>query len=307
MTSDNWSNQVNNFFPNVLLIVMELKTRPLDLFWSTVRKPGNHLDCAISFIKIHFTFLLVSLFFRCLSWCPSTSCLLLVSSLLMFLQQPSHTIFTAPSAKLLPVSTTSASRFPSPIATRNHPATQTAKIYSFENRLPDLSRQKNQGMFSFLSFWLIVEIAIQCDETKPSCMRCTHGQRDVRQLRLFYWTMLKEAQCAWPEGAPVRRRSTTRKDSLDADGRPSTAGSSISDSSTPPTRDHTPPHLPHSQPLELGLPPLASRRITTSLVTRIICGEPTCSSPSSFSQWALSSIASRSRRALFASSWASCF
>lgn len=36
---DNWSNQVNNFFPNVLLIVMELKTRPLDLFWSTVRKP----------------------------------------------------------------------------------------------------------------------------------------------------------------------------------------------------------------------------------------------------------------------------
>ncbi|KAJ3880510.1 hypothetical protein F5051DRAFT_450666 [Lentinula edodes] len=85
---------------------------------------------------------------------------------------------------------------------------------------------------------------IKCDETKPNCMRCTHGQRD----------------CTWPEGAPARKKSTTRKDSLELDGRPSTAGSSISEGSTPPTRDRTPPR---SQPLELDLPPLASRRTTS--------------------------------------------
>ncbi|KIK67187.1 hypothetical protein GYMLUDRAFT_856088 [Collybiopsis luxurians FD-317 M1] len=85
---------------------------------------------------------------------------------------------------------------------------------------------------------------IKCDETKPTCMRCTHGQRD----------------CTWPEGTPARKKSTARKDSLDTDGRPSTAGSSISESSTPPTRDHTPPR---TQPLELDLPPLASRRPTS--------------------------------------------
>ncbi|KAF8894063.1 hypothetical protein BD779DRAFT_1505053 [Infundibulicybe gibba] len=74
---------------------------------------------------------------------------------------------------------------------------------------------------------------IKCDETKPNCMRCTHGQRD----------------CTWPEGVPARKKSVSRKDSVD--GRPSTAGSSISESSTPPTREHTPPRRP---PTDLGLP-----------------------------------------------------
>ncbi|KAF5370714.1 hypothetical protein D9758_001896 [Tetrapyrgos nigripes] len=89
---------------------------------------------------------------------------------------------------------------------------------------------------------------IKCDETKPNCMRCTHGQRD----------------CTWPEGIPARKKSVTRKDSANStptmDGRPSTAGSSMSDGSTPPTRDHTPPRL---QPLDIDLPPLASRRTTS--------------------------------------------
>ncbi|OJA13069.1 hypothetical protein AZE42_01898 [Rhizopogon vesiculosus] len=65
---------------------------------------------------------------------------------------------------------------------------------------------------------------IKCDEAKPNCMRCTHGQRD----------------CTWPEGVPARKKSTPRKDSID--GRPSTADSSgLSETSTPPTRDSTPP------------------------------------------------------------------
>uniref|UniRef100_A0A0W0F0H2 Zn(2)-C6 fungal-type domain-containing protein n=1 Tax=Moniliophthora roreri TaxID=221103 RepID=A0A0W0F0H2_MONRR len=84
---------------------------------------------------------------------------------------------------------------------------------------------------------------IKCDETKPNCMRCTHGQRD----------------CTWPEGVPARKKSTSRKDSTD--GRPSTANSSVSDGSTPPTRDRTPPR---GQPLDLGIPPLVSRRTQDS-------------------------------------------
>ncbi|KAF9263352.1 hypothetical protein L218DRAFT_959376 [Marasmius fiardii PR-910] len=82
---------------------------------------------------------------------------------------------------------------------------------------------------------------IKCDETKPSCMRCTHGQRD----------------CTWPEGVPAKRKTASRKDSVE--GRPSTANSSISDGSTPPTRERTPPRIqPHT--LDAGIPPLVSRR-----------------------------------------------
>jgi len=78
---------------------------------------------------------------------------------------------------------------------------------------------------------------IKCDETKPNCMRCTHGQRE----------------CTWPEGVPARKKTVTRKDSTDA--RPSTASSSTS--STPPTRDPTPPRR---ATIDLGLLPMASRR-----------------------------------------------
>ncbi|KAF8070648.1 hypothetical protein FPV67DRAFT_1488163 [Lyophyllum atratum] len=83
---------------------------------------------------------------------------------------------------------------------------------------------------------------IKCDETKPNCMRCTHGQRD----------------CTWPEGAPARKKSVVRKDS--GDGRPSTAGSSgLSEASTPPTREHTPPRRTST---DIGLIPLPSRRVS---------------------------------------------
>ncbi|KAG0706153.1 hypothetical protein DFH29DRAFT_903974 [Suillus ampliporus] len=80
---------------------------------------------------------------------------------------------------------------------------------------------------------------IKCDEAKPNCMRCTHGQRD----------------CTWPEGVPARKKSTPRKDSID--GRPSTADSSgLSETSTPPTRDSTPPKLR----VDYNQPPPMSRR-----------------------------------------------
>jgi len=87
---------------------------------------------------------------------------------------------------------------------------------------------------------------IKCDENKPKCHRCAHGQRD----------------CTWPVGveprkrAPPKRVDTVHMDPTDI--RPSTASSSgISEGSTPPTRNHTPPKR---ELLELDLPPLTLRR-----------------------------------------------
>ncbi|KIM91874.1 hypothetical protein PILCRDRAFT_51 [Piloderma croceum F 1598] len=84
---------------------------------------------------------------------------------------------------------------------------------------------------------------IKCDESKPTCIRCTHGQRD----------------CTWPETVPVASDSTSQMSTADNfDCLPSTAEcSGISDASSPPTRNHTPPighHLP------LSLPALSLRR-----------------------------------------------
>ncbi|KAF4620758.1 hypothetical protein D9613_000405 [Agrocybe pediades] len=80
---------------------------------------------------------------------------------------------------------------------------------------------------------------IKCDETKPNCMRCTHGSRD----------------CSWPEGVPTRKKNAKRDD---AETRPSTAGSSgLSEASTPPGRDRSPPNRRNE--LDINLVPLSSR------------------------------------------------
>ncbi len=61
-------------------------------------------------------------------------------------------------------------------------------------------------------------------------------------------------QCSWPEGVPARKKSISRRD--DVDGRPSTAGSSgLSDASTPPGRELTPPRRSH----DISLLPMPSR------------------------------------------------
>jgi len=91
---------------------------------------------------------------------------------------------------------------------------------------------------------------IKCDETKPNCVRCTHGQRE----------------CTWPEGVPSRKKPLPKREPAPDSGfdtRPSTAGSSgLSEASTPPIRDHTPPKR---EPIELGLPPMATRRHPESM------------------------------------------
>ncbi|KAF8210486.1 hypothetical protein K438DRAFT_1665651, partial [Mycena galopus ATCC 62051] len=68
---------------------------------------------------------------------------------------------------------------------------------------------------------------IKCDEAKPNCMRCTHGQRD----------------CTWPEGVPARKRATSVKESPDGNVRPSASSSTASPGTSSPssTRGHSPP------------------------------------------------------------------
>ncbi|KAI0780049.1 fungal-specific transcription factor domain-containing protein [Fomes fomentarius] len=88
---------------------------------------------------------------------------------------------------------------------------------------------------------------IKCDETKPTCVRCSHGQRE----------------CTWPEGVPTRKKPASRREPPSpVDGletRPSTAGSSgLSEAATPPTRGPTPPR--RGEPVEMGIPPMVSRR-----------------------------------------------
>ncbi|KAI8993012.1 hypothetical protein BD414DRAFT_483052 [Trametes punicea] len=88
---------------------------------------------------------------------------------------------------------------------------------------------------------------IKCDETKPVCLRCSHGHRD----------------CTWPEGVPTRKKpaATKREPPSPVDGaetRPSTAGSSgLSEAATPPTRGPSPPKR---EPMDMGIPPMVSRR-----------------------------------------------
>ncbi|EJD52383.1 hypothetical protein AURDEDRAFT_180995 [Auricularia subglabra TFB-10046 SS5] len=76
---------------------------------------------------------------------------------------------------------------------------------------------------------------IKCDEMKPVCSRCAHGQRE----------------CNWPEAViAAQRKRATGKDSPDS--RPVTAASSLSPSSTPPTtREHSPQNNFHNLNLQI--------------------------------------------------------
>ncbi|KAG7098785.1 hypothetical protein E1B28_000692 [Marasmius oreades] len=116
----------------------------------------------------------------------------------------------------------------------HHPPPSMRQETTAQRKRPKYTRSKTGCMTCRVK-------KIKCDETKPNCMRCTHGQRD----------------CTWPEGVPAKRKTTSRKDSVD--GGPSTANSSISDGSTPPIRERTPPRI-QSQSLDAGIPPLISRR-----------------------------------------------
>ncbi|TFY79946.1 hypothetical protein EWM64_g4066 [Hericium alpestre] len=121
-----------------------------------------------------------------------------------------------------------------------HVAGQPQRSDSAQRRRPKYTRSKTGCMTC-----RVKKIKVKfCDETKPNCVRCVHGQRE----------------CTWPEGVPTKRKTSKKSaDGHSVDGRPSTAGSSgLSESSTPPTRDNTPPIKRERQ--ELGLPSLVPRR-----------------------------------------------
>ncbi|TEB37394.1 hypothetical protein FA13DRAFT_1726481 [Coprinellus micaceus] len=91
---------------------------------------------------------------------------------------------------------------------------------------PDLNQRKRPKYTRSKTGCLTCRVKkVKCDESKPVCVRCSHGQRE----------------CTWPEGVQPRKRPVSRNDSLDA--RPSTAESSEgpSEGSAPSTREPSPP------------------------------------------------------------------
>lgn len=89
----------------------------------------------------------------------------------------------------------------------------------------------------------------------PSACAAPMASETYVPLRMF-GTRSRPLQCTWPEGVPSRKKATPRKESVD--GRPSTAESSgLSETSTPPTRDSTPPRRPQA---DYSLPPVVARR-----------------------------------------------
>ncbi|KAI0081253.1 hypothetical protein K474DRAFT_1656742 [Panus rudis PR-1116 ss-1] len=145
-----------------------------------------------------------------------------------------------------------------------HPPPASGNLHIVQPPRPDAPQRKRPKYTRSKTGCLTCRAKkIKCDETKPKCVRCIHGQRE----------------CTWPEGVPTRKKSSSRRgsqhddqqsttplDSPVTDARPSTAGSStISDASTstPPTRNPTPPRR---DPQEVSLPPLISRRSTQSIM-----------------------------------------
>ncbi|OCH95164.1 hypothetical protein OBBRIDRAFT_810069 [Obba rivulosa] len=105
--------------------------------------------------------------------------------------------------------------------------------------------------------------------SKTGCLTCRAKKIKVSRPEASAISVLRAIlfahagrQCTWPEGVPSRKKPLPKREpapeTTGFDTRPSTAGSSgLSEASTPPIRDHTPPKR---EPIELGLPPMASRR-----------------------------------------------
>lgn len=108
----------------------------------------------------------------------------------------------------------------------------------------------------------------------PTACAVPMGSERYASIILISAAFDRVVQCTWPEGVPARKKSSSRKnpqqeqsqhspsalDSPLTDTRPSTAGSatiSEASTSTPPTRNPTPPKR---EPSEAHLPPLISRR-----------------------------------------------
>lgn len=128
-----------------------------------------------------------------------------------------------------------------------------------------------------------------CSATRPSPH--VSGAVTVSERYVFHRVrrvglvcdVVMPVQCTWPEGVPTRKKPTPRREPpspIDGtDTRPSTAGSSgVSD--TPPTRGPTPPR--RGEPVEMGIPPMVSRRhrcVLSVTCANLCLHTPICSDP----------------------------
>lgn len=120
-----------------------------------------------------------------------------------------------------------------------------------------MSSQKNKGMplntFTRTSYSL--PDSVWWGQTQLHAMHSWAARR-AHRLVVCQKKILTPVQCTWPEGVPTRKKSSSRKDSID--GRPSTADSSgLSETSTPPTRDSTPAKARVSS--DYNQPPMSRR------------------------------------------------
>ncbi|KAF8520463.1 hypothetical protein BU17DRAFT_89054 [Hysterangium stoloniferum] len=113
---------------------------------------------------------------------------------------------------------------------------------------------------------------IKCDETKPTCTRCAHGQRE----------------CTWPENVPARKKTVPKKQAEGDDKSPALSpesASPASSSATPTAREASPARKsplgslsasedavssrrPHSEPTTAAGSPMVSPVEPSSAVSR---------------------------------------
>ncbi|KAI0329435.1 hypothetical protein GY45DRAFT_1346580 [Cubamyces sp. BRFM 1775] len=99
--------------------------------------------------------------------------------------------------------------------------------------------------------------------SKTGCLTCRGKKIKVCSTRLRPYARSHLLACTWPEGVPTRKKPTSKREPpspIDGmeESRPSTAGSSgVSEAATPPTRGPSPPKR---EPIEMGIPPMVSRR-----------------------------------------------
>lgn len=120
-----------------------------------------------------------------------------------------------------------------------------------------MSSQKNKGMplNTFTRTCYSLPDSVWWGQTQLHAMHSWAARR-AHRLVVCQKKILTPVQCTWPEGVPTRKKSSSRKDSID--GRPSTADSSgLSETSTPPTRDSTPAKARVSS--DYNQPPMSRR------------------------------------------------
>lgn len=85
-----------------------------------------------------------------------------------------------------------------PASTSGMSSKQTSHVYPQQNRVYDMPCAKSQGLSTIFSSAdiLLIYVNSQCDEAKPSCMYCTHRQKNVCGPPIFMIKLLSVAHCS---------------------------------------------------------------------------------------------------------------